>query len=41
MKGKNQNSHKIRFGKKKSHVGGKKSYGPKEQKPKPYKSQGR
>lgn len=41
MKGKSQNSNKLRFGKKKSHVNGKKSYGPKSQKPKKYIGQGR
>ena len=39
-KGKND-SHKIKFGKRKSQPNGKKSYGPKEQKPKKYRSQGR
>jgi len=39
-KGKND-SHKIKFGKRKSHPKGKKSYGPKDQKPKNYVGQGR
>jgi hypothetical protein len=39
-KGKNQSNNKVTFGKRK---GGKaqKSWGPKSQKPKPYRSQGR
>jgi len=35
------NSIKISFGKKKSQATGKKSYGPKSQKPKRYRGQGR
>ncbi len=35
------NSIKISFGKRKSQPNGKKSYGPKSQKPKKYKGQGR
>lgn len=34
-------SIKIKFGKRKSHPNGKKSYGPKEQRPKRYRAQGR
>ena len=34
-------SYKISFGKRKSQPNGKKSYGPKSQKPKKYRSQGR
>jgi hypothetical protein len=34
-------THKITFGKKKSQKTGKKSYGPKSQKPKRYRGQGR
>ncbi len=41
MKKGNSNSHKIRFGKRKSHPNGKKSYGPKDQRPKKYVGQGR
>ena len=41
-KGKTNNSHKTSFGKKRSGPGsGKKSYGPKSQKPKRYRGQGR
>lgn len=35
------NSHKISFGKRKSQPNGKKSYGPKSQRPKKYRGQGR
>jgi len=35
------NSNKISFGKKKSQPNGKKSFGPKAQKPKKYRGQGR
>lgn len=42
MKGKKQDrSNKISFGKRKSQPNGKKSYGPKSQKPKKYRGQGR
>jgi hypothetical protein len=34
-------SMKISFGKRKSQPNGKKSYGPKSQKPKPYRGQGK
>jgi hypothetical protein len=40
-KGKSGNSIKISFGKKKSQPNGKKSFGPKSQKPKRYRGQGR
>jgi hypothetical protein len=40
-KGKSNDSHKTSFGKRKSHPNGKKSYGPKSQKPKKYVGQGR
>jgi hypothetical protein len=41
MKKVKNDSHKISFGKRKSQPTGKKSYGPKSQKPKKYKGQGR
>ena len=40
-KGKSGNSIKVSFGKRKSQPNGKKSYGPKSQKPKRYRGQGR
>ena len=40
-KGKSQSNNKISFGKRKSNSNGQKSYGPKEQKPKKYRGQGR
>jgi hypothetical protein len=40
-KGKSNNAHKISFGKRKSQPNGKKSFGPKAQKPKKYRGQGR
>jgi hypothetical protein len=40
-KGKSGNNNKLSFGKKKSQPTGKKSYGPKSQKPKRYRGQGR
>jgi len=39
-KGKND-SHKVSFGKRRSQPTGKKSYGPKSQRPKKYRRQGR
>jgi len=40
-KGKSNSAYKISFGKKKSQPNGKKSFGPKAQKPKKYRGQGR
>jgi len=41
MKKGNNTSYKISFGKRKSQPKGKKSYGPKSQRPKKYRGQGR
>ncbi len=41
MKKGNNNNYKISFGKRKSQPNGKKSYGPKSQRPKKYRGQGR
>jgi hypothetical protein len=40
-KGKSGNSNKVSFGKRKSQPNGQKSFGPKLQKPKKYRGQGR
>ena len=40
-KSKSSNSNKLSFGKRKSQPTGKKSYGPKAQRPKKYRGQGR